>query len=295
MKKQLLFSLLVPIMAGCQHRSGTCYSKDQWKIPGDYSYMTLKGSPREVREFRYHEGEDSTGIFRKRTGDDWLYVFDRDGNVTTRNTYMSDHLAVVSEITYSPSGYTMRSWANNSPELRDTSILTYHVMADGRFKSTSNRKTNKSIVWITSFSDDGNKCIRTSFQDTNATGKPMQTATAWYDGQKLLKTEVLDSNGKSEERLYYSQGDSPDSILFLNRGKVLEKEVYVNNKYGDPERYFQLMGTDTVEHTVISYVYDSKGNWTKNKETSMNRLAMPGILNSQDGKTVVVREREIKY
>jgi hypothetical protein len=296
MKKHSLLFLLLLIAASCRHPSGFPYNKSRWKIPGDYEYMTLKGSPHEVREFQYSEGETPTGITGKDTGYYFRYSFDPDGNLTGRDTYMSGQLALVSRVTYSASGYVMRTWPNGGNGRQDTSILDCYVLPDGRFKTISNHHRDNPVVSISAFSDDGEKCIRTSFHDSSATGKPVETDTAYYDGQKLLKREILDaSQGNSEQRLCYSHGNSPDSILFLTAGVVKQKQVYVNNQWGDPERYIELDGADSAHNVVISYTYDARGNWIKERETSFTRPAFADALNPGGGKTVFVKEREISY
>ncbi|HEU4473033.1 MAG TPA: hypothetical protein VFR58_18205 [Flavisolibacter sp.] len=65
------------------------------------------------------------------------------------------------------------------------------------------------------------------------------------------------------------------------------KEYFLNNSEGDPVLYYVLSKGDTTDLQQFSYIYDSKGNWTRQLECERSLEALPaGRLN---GYTLWVR------
>jgi hypothetical protein len=297
MKNPILPLLIILLTSGCKHKPLIAYNKALWKIPGEYEfdYMRLKASPREVRESQHQEGGNPGDNFGKGPGDYVIYTFDQGGDLIGTNKYFNNQLALISKLAFNPTGYTDRTWPVGNTDPQNVSILTCIFLSDSSFKSWYNHVDLVRVMYA-SFSADGNKCVRTAFDDTSAAAKPLERAVDYYDGQRLLKTEIWDSAyGNSELQWYYSNGNSPDSVLYVAGGQIKHKEVYVNNTWGDPQSYVKVVGMDTVEQATILYAYDSKGNWIKSMETRFGRQAMPGASSLKDTKIVTIKERQIKY
>ena len=106
-----------------------------------------------------------------------------------------------------------------------------------------------------------------------------------------MKTTNKDTTDLSE--YYYSKEKILDSIRYIVQKKHKETEIFVNDKSGNPVKYFKILaGGDTISNYLLQYQYDKYGNWVKKLETTLKkeRFAFSG---NDDPYSLVVRE--IKY
>ena len=206
---------------------------------------------------------------------------------------MSDKLSMVSEMEYDSRGYQQKTWAL-SPGFMDTSRSECRALGGGRYKSVSLRKSGISTCVYT-FSDHGKDCKQEKFHDSAATGQPFEIYHSFYEGQRVVKREMISSEGKVEQRFYYSTGDSPDSIESVQHFMVAERELFVNNKMGDPILYWRIQGKDTLLRIAAEYKYDREGNWIWKRERMIEKNDLPSYLTPPAGGSVSVTEREFVY
>jgi hypothetical protein len=280
--------IITGLMA-CHPGNGPYYNKEKWKIPGGVYSSGLRSSPKTVREYIYEEPKDTNGLYKKRGLYYLVYGFNREGDMVYRKAYMDDTLIQVSEMSYDSNGLQSRFWMTSVGN-HDTFRVVSRSLGGGRFRSISNRPAGGLKIWITTYVHDGQECVEESFPDS-AAGKPNQRIHTFYEGQRLLKRDITTPKGMMEERYFYSEEDSPDSILSINTGNVVQRELFKNNKQGDPVAYWKINGADTLMQSSIQYTYDKNGNWIRQREVRHEKpvsyLSIPG--------TVYITDREIDY
>ena len=254
----------------CACGRGRYYNKERWMIPGELNYYRLRDSPRVVKEYLY---EDTS-----RRGSYYVYIFNRQGDVLSRAKFFGDSLAIAVFLRYDDGGTVMRSYRAGST---DTVWSGNRALGGGWFKSYSSRPVKGVMTWLTRFQKEGDEQTSKGYADSAALGKPDRTIYSFYQGQRLLKRIVWDADGLLEQRYFFGDSDSPDSVEWIAGRKVAQREIFHNNRWGDPELYLKIRDRDTVDFDVFSFVYDGRGNWTRQRDSGRSK--------------VMITEREIVY
>lgn len=264
-------------------------NNEKWIIPDAQPYYRLKDKPRVITEVGYPEGADTP--YDKKKIFYFRYAFNGEGDMVLRNSYMNDTLFVVSQSSYDENGYQYRTWAVGG---KDTAWGMSRRFGGGRFKTITRHAHGSLNSTITSFFHDGQDCLQEIFRDTLAEGRPYQTIHNFYEGQRLVKSLTTADEGAAMARLYYSTGTSPDRIETSTGGNIVKRDIFINNKAGDPVQYWQIEGKDTVTRSSFSYTYDAHGNWIKRRDFTDNKTVMPNYFAPAGGSTYIM-EREIVY
>lgn len=272
------------------HRAGNDGSYrnfDKWQIYSAMADRPFRGHPRWVSEYSL-AAVDSANPKKKHLLY-FKYGFDDSGDRISRGCYMDDKLSYETDTRYDADGRQDLTWTSAG---RDTTRSVSRSMGGGRFVSIYRGITGKpGSTWIISFPAGALEEIQEKYKDTTATGKPVATLHFYYHGDRIIRKTSVSNEGQAEQRFFYSKGDSPDSILTYNDGKLVLREVYHNNAQGDPDRCFLINGKDTLTRRSWQYVYDQHGNWTRKIETT------PGAdtLASPLGPARTIDEREFVY
>jgi hypothetical protein len=255
----ILLCLVTAIImaAACRSRGEPYHNFEKWKILPFLAERPLEGHPRQVVE-RSFAAADSEKPEKKR----FLYykfAFDDKGNLVRKDAYMSDQLAYFSVWQYDSDG---PQEITEAPGLKDSNRSTTRSLGDGRYKTISYRGTGIREVRIIAFPSSGRERIEELYKDTAATGRSLGSLHVYYDGSRVIKKTSLSKDGNVEERFFYSKWASPDSIETFDGAKLAVRELFPNNRQGDPERHLTIAGNDTTGESY-QYVYDRHGNWTK--------------------------------
>jgi antitoxin component YwqK of YwqJK toxin-antitoxin module len=290
MKSTITFLLALIIAAGC--RDGGRYLNDaKWIMPGDPGYRPLKAAPQMVTEFSYREQEDTTLIQKQYLR--FEIGFYPDGGVAYRKSYMDGKLVTTFEVRYTDDGIQSKTYlanAGSTDTLRTTSV----PLGQGRFKIISMHRDHSVTASIAIYLADGKEQKVEYYRDSSTVGKPYEGVVYHYQGHHLIKADMFGSDGGDEEDFFYSRGNSPDSILFRKGGTVFKREIYRNNEQGDPLQYWLIAGKDTMVRSSYTYQYDVHGNWTRQRDFTIQKSDFPNALAPPQGSRTIT-EREFKY
>jgi hypothetical protein len=245
----------------CACGRGRYYAKEKWTTPASQEFGRLKGSPCMVRESVY-EDTIQTG----RTREYFEYTFDREGNVVGSRELFGDSLEYVSTFSFDD-GFHMKRWGFN-PLYRDTMRRGLRALGGGWFKSYKSRYSKDEMTYLIRFSKEGDEVVMKGYRDSAAEGTPNQQIFSFYRGQRLLRRIIRDSGAISDQRCFYSAGDSPDSVVWVSGGRVVRRELFRNNRWGDPVVYLNIEDQDTLDADWYSYVYDGRANWTRRRDSA---------------------------
>lgn len=289
--KTTIASLFVIILAaGC--RDGGRYVNDaKWIMPGDAGHHPLKGTPQMVTESSYRELEDTTPTQKQYLR--FEIGFYPDGGVAYRKSYMDGKLVNTYELRYTEDGIQSKNYLANTGST-DTLRTTSVSLGKGRFKIISMHRDHSVTAWIATYSADGKEQKVDYYSDSSTGGNPYQGVVYHYQGHRLMKADLFGSDGRVEEDLFYSLGDSPDSIQFRKGDTVFKREIYRNNQQGDPLQYWQIAGKDTMVQSSYTYQYDAHGNWTRQRDFTIQKSDFPNFLAPPQG-SARITEREFKY
>jgi hypothetical protein len=271
-----IFFLMVGGLCACGR--GRYYNKEQWRIPWKLNYYRLKDSPRIVTEYLF-EATSDTGQRMKDTNLTY-YCFNRQGDIVSRRMVFGDFMTTVAVLRYDDNGTEMKNWVYRHGG-SDTFWNGNRAMGGGWFKSYSSRPGKGAMTWLTRFQKEGDEQTSKGYADSAVSGKPERTIYSFYQGQRLLKRIVWDADGLLEQRYFYGDSDSPDSVEWIAGRRVAQREIFHNNRWGDPALYLKIRDQDTVEFNVFTYVYDKRGNWTRQRDSTRAK--------------VMITEREIVY
>ena len=255
----------------CACGRGRYYDKNAWLIPAEFDYYRLKGSPRRVTEYSY-DGKTDSGINQK--GQYYQrYDFNREGNITERQLFVNGKLVMVLQTSIGADGYLMKMVDGRSG-FKDTLFTGSRAVGGGWFKSFSYGGAGNAKTFLTRFWKDGEEQLNKIYDDSAASGNPVQRVYVYYQGRRLLKQIVSGENALLEQRYFYSRGDSPDSVEWITGGKVAQRELFRNNQWGDPLSYLKVAGKDTGVYQVFGYRYDEKGNWVWRRDSTRAKVTI---------------------
>jgi hypothetical protein len=256
----------------CACGRGKYFDKEKWQVPWRLNYYRLKGSPLVVRESLISEAahpsdrlDDSS--LKKYDTTFFTYSFNREGDLIGRRVLIRGLLASGAEVRYDGNGMEVKSWVSNATS-SDTIWYGNRALGSGWFKSYSSHPTKGATTWLTRFQREGNEETSKGYEDSNAVGRPDREIYSFYDGQRLLKRIVKDANGLLEQRYFHSVGDSPDSVEWIAGRRVAQREIFRNNRWGDPVLYLKTRDRDTLDFEVFEYMYDDRGNWTRRRDST---------------------------
>jgi hypothetical protein len=269
----------------CACGRGRYYDKEKWQVPWRLNYYRLRDSPHVVREYLISEAAQSNNRLNdaslKQKDTTFLtYTFNRQGDMIGRRVFFRGFLTSDAEFRYDDNGTETKSWVASGSS-SDTVWYGNRALGRGWFKSYSSHPAKGAITWLTRFRKEGNEETSKGYEDSNAVGRSDREIYSFYDGERLLKRIVRDADGLLEQRYFYSTSDSPDSVEWIAGRKVAQREIFRNNRWGDPVLYLKTRDRDTVDFNVFEYVYDDRGNWTRRRDSSRAE--------------VVTWEREILY
>jgi len=256
-----MYIFFLVVFGFCACGRGKYYDKEKWMTPASHGYGRLKGFPRTVRE-SVHEDTIQPG----KTQIYLEFAFDREGCIVGRRDLFGDSLEEVSAFSYDD-GSHMKSWGFN-PQYRDTMRRGLRALGGGWFKTYSSRYSTDEMTYLIRFSKGGDEVTMKGYRDSAAAGTPNQQIFSFYQGQRLLRRIIRDSNAISDQRCFYGAGDSPDSVVWVSGGEVVRRELFRNNRWGDPVVYLNIQGRDTLDADWYSYVYDGKANWTRRRDSA---------------------------
>jgi len=290
MRERLFLLAFLPLLCACHGRIGPYQDKFKWIIFGKIERMTpLHGRPRQVTEY-IMEAKDTArpetrGLFFKR------YGFNAEGTMTMNYSYMND--TPVIKIDRQPDADGMQEKMTNMYNGEITRYVS-RKLRDGRYKIITPREGAKPTATIVSFLSGGDEILEAHYDDTAALRKPLLVIHSYFAGDRLIRIERVDSAGPRDERYYYSDFDSPDSVLYYvgdGLGRTLQRRTIIfRNGHGDAVRTVTIEGNDTVGLEYDRYRYDEKGNWIR-------QIAIPKIVrrNSYGGKDTMLTDREFVY
>jgi hypothetical protein len=262
----------------CACGRGKYYDKNAWQIPAEFNYYRLKDSPRRVTEYSCDAKTDTSA---RQNGQYYqVYDFNREGNITNRQLFVHKKLVVAMQTSIGADGYLIKM-EDDRTGFKDTLFTGSRSVGSGWFKSFSYGGTGNTKTFVTRFWKDGDEGLNKVYNDSAATGNPVQRVYVYYQGQRLLKQIVSGENALLEQRYFYSRGDSPDSVEWITGGKVAQRELFVNDPQGDPVSYLKLKDRDTLTYQRFNYRYDDRGNWVWRLDSAREK--------------VTVTEREIVY
>jgi hypothetical protein len=268
MNRKYIFFFMVFGFCACGR--GRYYDKNAWLIPAEFNYYRLKGSPRRVTEYSCDGRTDTSA----RQNGQYLQVYDfnREGNITDRQLFVNKKLVMALQTSFGADGYLMKMEDDRSG-FTDTLFTGSRSVGNGWFKSFSyGGGTGNAKTFLTRFWKDGEEGLNKVYDDSAASGNPVQRVYVYYRGQRLLKQIVSSANALLEQRYFYSRGDSPDSVEWITGGKVAQRELFRNNQWGDPLSYVKVAGEDTGEYRVFGYRYDEKGNWVWRRDSTRAKV-----------------------
>ena len=255
----------------CACGRGRYYDKNVWLIPGEFNYYRLKGSPGRVTEYSC-DGKTDTSA--RQNGQYYqVYVFNREGNITDRRLFVNKKLVMALQTSFGAGGYLIKMEDSRSG-FTDTLFTGSRSVGGGWFKSFSSGVTGNTKTFLTRFWKDGDEGLNKVYDDSAAAGNPVQRGYVYYRGQRLLKQIVSSENALLEQRYFYSGGDSPDSVEWFTGGKVAQRELFRNNRWGDPLSYLKVAGKDTGEYRVFGYRYDERGNWVWRRDSTRGQVTI---------------------
>jgi hypothetical protein len=269
MNRMYIFFFMVFGFCACGR--GKYYSKNAWLIPAEFDYYRLKDSPRRVTEYTY-EGKTDSGV--NQMGQYYqVYDFDREGDITDRRLFVKGKLVMVLQTSFGVEGYLMKMVDSRSG-FRDTLFTGSRAVGGGWFKSYTYGETGNTKTFLTRFWKDGEEQLNKIYDDSAATGNPVQRVYVYYQGQRMLKQIVSNGSALLEQRYFYGAGGGPDSVEWLTGGRVAQRELFRNNQWGDPLSYLKVAGKDTGEYRVFGYRYDEKGNWVWRRDSSRAKVTI---------------------
>jgi hypothetical protein len=258
-----IFFLMVFGLCACGR--GRYYDKNAWLIPGEFNYYRLKGSPRRVTEYSCDGKADTSA---RQNGQYYqVYDFNREGNIADRQLFVHKKLVMALQTSFGADGYLMKMEDSRSG-FKDTLFTGSRSVGGGWFKSFSYGGTGNAKTFLTRFSKDGEEGLNKVYDDSAASGNPVQRVYVYYQGQRLLKQIVSSENALLEQRYFYGAGGEPDSVEWVTGGKVAQRELFVNDPQGDPVSYLKVAGKDTMEYRFFGYRYDEKGNWVWRRDST---------------------------
>ena len=277
MNKILFMAAVVCLAVACR-RGGSYHNFDKWKTLPFVWNAPLKGHPREVFE-REYQAADSARLdmihFLSRK-----FHFDDDGNLVREDSYMSDKLLDWNIWVYDQDGVQETTTGADG---KYSSRTVSKSIGEGRYKSIYYAPygpggVRAQAVRVIIFPSSGTEQIDEIYnEDTIATGKPHGVLHVYYDGVRVMKRISTTKAGTLEERYFYSQWDSPDSIEIFDGKKLAERDIFVLNQQGDAVRRTVISEGDTSGESY-HYEYDSHGNWTKQIETPLRKDTTLGFL-----------------
>jgi hypothetical protein len=281
------------VVSTCHSGNEPFYDEYKWALPHDVPGRRLNDRPKVVTQCEY-SGADTNRADKKHVLYN-RYSFNKDGDLISREAYMSDSLVSEARFQYGDNGMQSRTKTMKGP---DSSWTSSRSLGGGRYKSISRSTLHPPKTWIVTFSNHGQECLQETYKDTLAQGKPLTTLHQYYQGTRLTRSTSVSHHGTTDVHYYYSKGDSPDSTITEESGGLSSgggtfraREIFHNNSSGDPVLSYSISGKDTVIQVSIQYTYDQHGNWIKRVATNLNGDSHKGILDASS----YFEERAFQY
>lgn len=274
----------------------------------------LKGNVKSVYEYKYEAVQEYGQLIKKKkekNGKDseeyrTLNQFNPQGDLITVTGYNREKaVSNIREYTYlHPGMVSSISYLNAKHELRAKDVFEYD--ANGylvsEIYSDSGGKVNSSVRYTIEFISNQMVQVVKVFQ--NDTLVITDTTDRSFDLDTLLQYEAYASK-HSQEQCFKKYNEKRqlvrDEYRKPNRVRGATTAMYISSvatyKYDDKGNitnidweYFDMFdGSSTKTFEAFQYTYDTRGNWIKQVASGHS------IIPYDEGKNMVVREREISY
>lgn len=279
------FFLFLIVCISCDSQ----FSKYEKRGKTDVEEHDLKGTPKEVVEYRFNSKVQSTK-YNKWGFEEEVKDYD-DGKLSSTTYFTYDEYGLLVEKKYVTSDKSKEIYVYYSYDDNHNLTLSKRVIIEDGIKETP-----KTIVRVENFYKDDILYKQNIFKDYSTPENNYDIKTYNQSGN-LIKVQRVNSNGMLEEYMsydYYADGSLHRTNFLYLDGDVRDywEEIYSGNDFGknkkpikrlhvwtnDPYNYgvqeiqynsqgdVILYNNGSSEGYKATYEYDSQGNWIKRKK-----------------------------
>lgn len=290
--------ILLLFVAGCSQKGKDAsgyINHAKWVVYGDLTSRPVKGNPVEVKENAFRNLSDSSLDASGKLTDYILTRFDPMGNSIYLRLEIDTFATIEQFHTYDDNGWQYHSIAKNGTNDtgRRYQQLSVKTGPDKFKQITIGRQENSNGYNILRFENKGERVIRERWRNDALIDKIIEMHS---DG-KILSLTLYDPGGMvGKKQYYYSAKGLLDSVVDNRIGIITEREVFINNKQGDPVFYEKNVHGKLRARETYDYRYDDKGNWIRKlvyKDPVGESFLIKDVIDSFPNLSLIVRE--IKY
>jgi hypothetical protein len=273
------------------------YTYEKWSLPDEFENSYLKDNPKEVKNTYYPRKNDSSLNINSKMDSYEEWKFDNYGNIIFQKlSTNSDSFLITIKYEFTNEGLQSISYANSIPNEKVDTLKIITKKRSNNFLEiqTGLGKPHYSII---SFLNNGNTRKEESIADTNNINNISLTQTDYYDDNGMIqKKELKKMDGYTMLTYFYSKEKYLDSIVSYDNDTITTKEIFYNNQFGDPVKYYEFDSkNDTTKIASMKYEYDQHNNWIKKLVKEEDRSIYLQLIDGLKSKSQYLSVREIKY